>query len=124
MQPTMLTLDELLPAPDFRERHSRAIAAPSAAVWAAVQELRIGDLALSRALMGVRLLPARLAGRSDRRRIVSGRLLEEGPVPVLASAPERAVVAGGVMQPWKLAGARTRPSSTRRRCRPSPSQDG
>jgi hypothetical protein len=109
MQPTMLTLDELLPGPDFRERHSRVIAAPPAAVWAALQELRLGDLALSRALMGVRLLPARLAGRSDKRRMVSGRLLEEGPVPVLASEPGRAVVAAGVMQPWKLAGGEDPP---------------
>jgi hypothetical protein len=109
MESTMLTLDELLPGPHFRERHSRGIAAPSAAVWEVLQELRIGDLALSRALMGIRLLPVRLAGREDAPRMVSGRLLEEGPVPVLAADPERAVVAGGVMQPWKLTGGEDPP---------------
>jgi len=105
----MLTLDELLPDPDFRERHGRRIAAPPAPVWDAVQELRLGDLALSRALMGVRLLPPRLAGRPESLRMVSGRLLEEGPVPVLASEPGRSVVAGGVLQPWKLTGGEEPP---------------
>ena len=105
-----MTLDELLPAPHFRERHERRIAAPPAAVWQAVQELRLGDLALSRALMAVRLLPARLAGRKEASRMVDGRLLEEGPVPVLATEPNRAVVAGGVMQPWKLTGGEEPPA--------------
>ena len=100
----MLTIDDLLPTPHFRERHERRIAAPPAAVWQALQELRLGDLALSRALMAIRLLPARVAGRSEASRMVSGRFLEEGPVPVLAEEAQRAVVAGGVMQPWKLTG--------------------
>ena len=110
MDTDVLTLDELLPAPHFRERHERRIAAPPAAVWQAVQDLRLGDLALSRALMAIRLLPARLAGRSEASRMVAGRLLEDGPVPVLAEAAERAVVAGGVMQPWKLTGGEDPPA--------------
>ena len=105
----MLTLDHLLPAPHFRERHERRIAAPPTAVWQAVQELRLGDLALSRALMAIRLLPARLAGRTQASRMVSGRFLEEGPVPVLAEAAGQSVVAGGVMQPWKLTGGEEPP---------------
>lgn len=106
----VLTLDELLPAPHFHERHERRIAAPPAAVWQALQDLRLGDLLLSRALMAIRLLPARLAGRDEASRMVSGRFLEEGPVPVLAEAPQRAVVAGGVMQPWKLTGGEDPPA--------------
>jgi hypothetical protein len=109
MRPAMLTLDDLLPDPQFHERHSRRIDAPPAAVWAAVLELRLGDLALSRALMAIRMLPARLAGRPQARRMVSARLLEGGPVPVLATDPERAVVAGGVLQPWKLRGGEDPP---------------
>jgi hypothetical protein len=100
----VLTLDDLLPAPHFRERHERRIAAPPAAVWEALQDLRLGDLALSRALMGIRLLPARLAGRKQPSRMVSGRLLEEGPVPVLSAEPDHAVLAGGVLQPWRITG--------------------
>ncbi len=98
-----MTLDDVLPDPHFSERHQRRIAAPPAAVWEALQQLRIGDMALSRSLMAVRELPARLIGRGPSP-MVSGRLLEEGPVPVLASEPSRLVVAGGVMQPWKLLG--------------------
>ena len=105
----MLTLDELLPAPHFRERHERCIAAPPAAVWQAVQELRLGDLALTRALMGIRLLPALVLGRGPLTRMVSGRLLEHGPVPVLAVDPDRAVVSGGLLQPWKLTGGEEPP---------------
>lgn len=41
--------------------------------------------------------------------MVSGRLLEEGPVPVLSSFPPRSLVAGGVMQPWKLTGGEDPP---------------
>jgi len=100
----VLTIDDLLPAPHFRERHERRIAAPPAAVWDAVQDLRLGDLALSRALMGIRLLPAQLAGRTEASRMVEGRLLDEGPVAVLASDPDHAVLGGGVMQPWRLTG--------------------
>jgi hypothetical protein len=107
METDVPTLDELLPAPHFHERHERRIAAPPAAVWAAVQDLRLADLALSRALMAVRMLPARLAGR---RRPASGRLLEDGPVPVLAAEPGRTVVAGGVLQPWKLTGGERPPT--------------
>jgi hypothetical protein len=103
----VLTLDELLPAPHF---HERRIALPPAAVWRALQDLRLRDLALSRALMAIRLLPARLAGREEASRMVSGRLLGEGPVPVLAADPDRAVVAGGVMQPWKLTGGEQPPA--------------
>lgn len=99
----MPTLDDLLPAPDFRERHHRDIAASPAAVWDALQELRLGDAALSRTLMGVRLLPAKLAGR-PMPAMVTGRFLEDGPVPVLATDVGRAVIAGGAMQPWKLSG--------------------
>jgi hypothetical protein len=97
-----LTLDDLVPQPDFSERHELRIAAPPTAVWEALQEIRLADGGLSRTLMGVRLLPARLVGRHSR--MVSGRLLEEGPVPVLGTDPGRSVVAGGAMQPWKLTG--------------------
>lgn len=36
--------------------------------------------------------------------MASGQLLEDGPVPVLATEPGRSVVAGGVMKPLKLTG--------------------
>ncbi len=99
----------LLPCADFRERHDRRIAAPPAAVWDALFALRPTDLALTRTLMAVRTLPARLTGRA-RPRPVTGRLLEHAPIPVLITDPGRAVVAGGVLQPWKLRGGTPPPS--------------
>jgi hypothetical protein len=100
---TMLTLDDLLPAPHFRERHHRDIDAGAEAVWEALKEARLADATLSKALMGVRLLPAKLA-RKPLPPMVEGRFLEQGPVAVLAIDAGRAVVAGGAMQPWKLTG--------------------
>jgi hypothetical protein len=99
----MPSLAEVLPASHLRERHERVIAAPPRAVWEALHELRLGDLALSRRLMAVRELPARVVGHGPSR-MVTGRLLEAGPVPVIAAEPERAIVAGGPLQPWKPRG--------------------
>jgi hypothetical protein len=105
---TIITLDDILPAPHFHERHERHVAAPPDAVWDALHELRTGELAITRALMGVRILPARLAGRPSR--TASARLLDGGPVHVLASDRGRAVVGGAVMQPWRLRGGDRAPS--------------
>ncbi len=103
-----LTLEDLLPEPHFRERHARRVAAPPWAVWRALHELALADLAVSRALMAVRRWPERLLG-GQRSPINTTRLLEDGPIPVLASDFERSVLAGGVMQPWKLTGGATPP---------------
>lgn len=108
------TIDELLGEGHFSERHERRVQAPAAAVWAALHEVRVADLALTRALMGLRTLPARIRGRpgaSPRAR--SARLLDEAPVAVLFTDPERMVLAGSAMQPWRL----TLPA-------PSPALDG
>ena len=104
-----MTLDDVIPAPHFSERHERRIAAPPEAVWAALHELRVGDSPVARTLMGVRTLPARLLGRRGRGPSTGRPFHEQGPVPVLASDPPRSVVAGGVMQPWKPAGGAEAP---------------
>ncbi len=97
----MLTLDDVLPAPHFSERHGRHIDAEPQAVWDALLALRLGDLPLSRALTSVRMLPIRLAGRTSPGGM-RGSFLEEGPLPLLASDPPRLAVAGAAIQPWKL----------------------
>jgi hypothetical protein len=103
-----VTLDDVIPAPHFSERHERRIAAPPEAVWLALHELRLADAPLARTLMDVRMLPARLLGRA-RPAMVTRPFLERGPVPVLASDRPRSVVAAGVLQPWKLRGGEQAP---------------
>ncbi len=104
----MLTLDDVLPDPHFRERHACHVDAPPAAVWEVLQDLRLGDLALSRALMAVRMAPARLGGTSAPP-VLNGRFLENAPLPVLDLDAPRAVVAGAAIRPWKLTGGYDHP---------------
>jgi hypothetical protein len=104
-----VTLDDVVPAPHFSERHERVIAAPPEVVWAALHELRAGDSPVVRALMGARTLPARVLGRGRPGSSTGRPFLEQGPVPVLATDRPRSVVAGGVMQPWKLTGGAEAP---------------
>lgn len=105
----MLTLDDVLPAPHFRERHACHIGAPPQVVWDVLLELRLGDLALSRTLMAVRVLPMKLAGNAPPLRR-SGRFLEDGPLPLLEADAPRSALAGGAIQPWKLTSGYDGPS--------------
>lgn len=105
----MLTLDDVLPAPDFRERHACHIDAPPEAVWDALQKLRLGDLALTRALMSVRTLPMRLGG-TRAPGAGSGTFLQDGPVALLEADAPRSVLAGAAIQPWKLTSGYDGPS--------------
>ncbi|KUJ69303.1 hypothetical protein ACZ90_13280 [Streptomyces albus subsp. albus] len=47
----------------FQMTHQRTIAAPPEVVWRALMEIRMADLPMVGALLGIRRLPARLAGR-------------------------------------------------------------
>ena len=100
---------DLIPAPQFVERHIRRIAAPPVVVWDALHEMRLADSPVARALMDLRTLMARPVARG-RPAMVTRPFLERGPVPVVASDPPRSVVAGGVLQPWKLRGGAAPPA--------------
>jgi hypothetical protein len=63
----VVTLDEVVPDPQYRMCHSRTVSAPPAAVWDELCQVTMSALPLGYALEGVRLLPARLAGRKHRR---------------------------------------------------------
>jgi hypothetical protein len=78
-------------------------------VWDVLHDLRLGDLALSRALLGVRLLPARLAGEPAPP-VMTGRFLKQSPLLVLASDAPRALLAGAAIRPWKLTSGYERPA--------------
>lgn len=106
-----MRIEDLIPSPQFREHHSRYIEAAPEAVWAALQDLRLGDLPISRALMTMRELPARLAGLGPST-LLTEKFLEQAPMPVVAVEPCRYIVAAGVMQAWKLTGGQAPPRLT------------
>jgi hypothetical protein len=100
-------IDDWLPRFDEAEVHSTEIAAPPAAVEAALRGLCAGDLRLTRLLMGLRTLPGRLASRGAHyprpdRALIDG-LLAAGFV-VLAERPGEQLVVGVVGRPWQLRG--------------------
>ena len=111
--PAPLLLDQVLPRYEAREVHEVFVAAPPAEVYRALEALTLGELPLFRALMGLRVLPARVA-RSVRRPAGSDhpwldpdmRLLDWGlrGLTVLARRPGSELVIGGPGQPWRLAG--------------------
>ena len=72
--------------------------------------------------MAVRAIAERLAGRGASR-ITPGQFLDSAPVPVIASEANRAVIAAGVLQPWKLRGAQASPALERGRCASVPAAE-
>lgn len=90
----LASLDELLPAYDFRERHRRVIASEPERVWQALASVSMADLAATRVLMAVRGL-----GRTTP--LQDMRLVDGGPLQVLASNPPRGLVAAAIGRPWQ-----------------------
>jgi hypothetical protein len=88
--------------------HSRNVAAPPIVVWDELLRVTLSALPLARALEGLRLLPARLAGRN--RQPLAGRsFLDVTPIPVLFSERPRVVISAGLSQAWRLLGGSTPP---------------
>ena len=61
-----MTLDEVVPHPQYRMCHARTVSAPPAVVWDELSQVTMSALPLGYALESIRLLPARLAGRRHR----------------------------------------------------------
>ena len=103
-----MTLDEVVPHPQYRITHCRTVSAPPAAVWDELCRVTMSALPLGHALEGARLLPARLAGRKHRP--LAGRtFLDVTPIPVLFSERPRVVISAGLSQAWRLLGGLTPP---------------
>lgn len=103
-----MDLDELIPLPRYRMRHSRAINASVDNVWDALHELTVSALPLTWSLEALRLLPARLTGKTHPP--LAGRsFLEITPIPVLVSDRPRRVISGGITQAWRLTGGAVPP---------------
>ena len=91
-------IDTLLPSWDVHEVHGIDVAAPPERTWAALEQVTVGELPLTRLLMGVRTL-----GRSSAR---DRTFLEAvGFLAPLAQAPGERVI-GMVGRPWRLRPAR------------------
>jgi hypothetical protein len=103
-----MTLDEVVPCPQYRMCHSRTVDAPPAAVWDELLRVTMSALPLGRALEGIRLLPARLGGR--KRQPLAGRtFLDVTPIPVLFCERPHVVLSAGLSQAWRLLGGLTPP---------------
>jgi hypothetical protein len=103
-----MTLDDAVPHPQYRMCHSRIVGAPPAAVWDELCGVTMSALPVGYALEGMRLLPARLAGRKHRS--LAGRtFLDVTPIPVLFSERPKVVISAGLSQAWRLLGGRTPP---------------
>ena len=93
-------LEQLMPAPDFGERHERAIAADPGRVSAAIRAVTPEDVPLARLLMTMRGI-SRRTGPSDRP-FLEG-MTEIGFAEFGDGGPEE-MVFGGIGQPWHLSG--------------------
>ncbi|MBI3998715.1 MAG: hypothetical protein HY355_06745 [Armatimonadetes bacterium] len=102
-----MLLDTFLPDYHFREVHAMRVRASPSRLFRAVRDVTPADVPLASALLWVRALPARLAGRGRpglaRRRPIIEQALRGGFV-LLAEEPDRELVLGTIGQFWKVLG--------------------
>jgi hypothetical protein len=103
-----MSLDDVIPNPQYRLCHSRVVAAPPDVVWDELHRVTMSALPLGWALEAVRLLPARLSGRKHQP-LAARSFLEVTPIPVLFSERPHVVISAGVSQAWRLLGGSTPP---------------
>ncbi len=103
-----MTLDEVVPHPQYRMCHSHTVSAPPMAVWDELCRVTMSALPLGYALEGIRLLPGRLAGRKHQP-LAERTFLDATPIPVLFSQRPEVVISAGLSQAWRLLGGVTPP---------------
>jgi hypothetical protein len=102
-----MLLEKFLPSYDFREFHQVDIPAPADRVFEAIKECTPAELPIMRLLMAIRLLPARLIGRSRPAGVSKRSLLQafiDGGFLLLGEQRDREIVLGRIGQFWKLTG--------------------
>ena len=90
-----MKLDDVLPEPRYCTCFFRVVRAPPEAVWDELQRITMSDLPLGRALEGLRVLPARVAGRNVQP-LARSRFLDVTPIPIVFSDRPHVVVAAGL----------------------------
>lgn len=102
-----MDLDDFLPHPEHVTRQARVIDARRSVVWEELHSIRLRSLPVTLVLSGIRALPLLVAGKwrggPDR------TFLDVIPLPLLFSEAPSAVVFGGLLQPWRLAGGQQPP---------------
>jgi hypothetical protein len=103
-----MLLDDFLPAYEFDEIHAVTVHAPPDRVFAAIHEMRAGELSpLVNLLLSIRNLPGRLLRKGGPRladdQPFLRQLLDGGFIP-LGETPDREVAFGLIGQFWKLTG--------------------
>ncbi len=93
-------LERNLPRYDFVERHQRLIAAPPTDVWHAIQTARVTGSLVTRSAVALRMLPARLSGRTVSEPAPLYDLSGMKNFLRLGQAPESELVLGMVGQFW------------------------
>jgi hypothetical protein len=103
-----MLIDDFMASYDFNEVHTIMVRASPARAYRAIKEMTPAEVPAFRALMAIRALPARIAGRRPSRRYnVKRSLLEQvvgGGFVLLAEEPGRELVLGLIGQFWKLTG--------------------
>jgi hypothetical protein len=104
-----MTLDDVLPYPQYRMSHARIVSAPPDLVWEELHRVTLAQLPVTWALEALRLLPARLTGRTHQP-LARRTFLDVTPLPVLYSRRPDVVLAAGLSQAWRLLGGETPPA--------------
>jgi hypothetical protein len=101
-----MTIDDVVPAWDWRSAHATRVAAPPERAAAAVREVSGRDLPLTGALMRIRTLGRRSSSRE--RPAIEGM----ARLGLATLADDRdGIVVGGVLSPWRLRGGHRRVAS-------------
>jgi hypothetical protein len=108
-----MLLDDFLPVYEYNEIHAVTVHAPPDRVFAAIHELRAGELSpFVNLMLSIRNLPSRLLRKAgpqlaDDQPFLQ-QLLKGGFIP-LGETPDREVVFGLIRQFWKLTGGDSPP---------------
>lgn len=108
-----MLLDDFLPTYEFTEIHAVTVQAPPDRVFAAIHELRAGELSpLVNLMLSIRNLPSRMLRKAGPRLTDDKPFLQQlfaGGFISLGQVPDREVVFGLIGQFWKLTGGDSPP---------------